>query len=128
MILIKIHKDLSKSSDAILNNTNGLVFNSSTIQNASWKDNLSFINRYLYSLFLVISLNTSAQVSALLNPSGYGYIFSTTSGFYKALTGGTVFQSGVTLSTDGFSGAISLPSTFTFNGMRRFFLFLLFIL
>ena len=128
MILLKIHKDLIKSSDAILNNANGLVFNSSTIQNASRKDKLSFINRYLYSLFLVISLNTSAQVSALLNPSGHGYIFSTTSSFYTALTGGTVFQSGVTLSTDGFSGAISLPSTFTFNGMRRFFLFLLFIL
>ena len=124
----KRNKELSIVKVARLNNEKGKVFSSSTIQKKARRNTFSFLFGTFLTLLLVISLNTSAQVSALLNPSGYGYIFSTTSGFYKALNGGTVFQSGVTLSTDGFSGAISLPSTFTFNGMRRFFLFLLFIL
>lgn len=63
------------------------------------------------ALFLLFSLSvwmTKAQTMP--------YTFSQSSGTYTAITGGTVFQSGATISTDAVSSAITLPFTFTFNG------------
>ena len=108
---------LSGSRDARLNNEKGICFSSSSIQKRTSK--FSFQLGAFLILLLVLSMNINAQVSALLNSSGYGYTFSTSSGSYSVLTGGTVFQSGVALSTDGVSGAIALPSTFTFNGIKE---------
>lgn len=59
-----------------------------------------------------------AQVTSLLNPT-YGYIFSNSLGTYTALSGGTVFQSGLALNTNTVSGAIPLPFPFTFNGIKE---------
>jgi hypothetical protein len=60
------------------------------------------------ALFLLFSLSvwmTKAQTMP--------YTFSQSSGTYTAITGGTVFQSGATISTDAVSSAITLPFTFT---------------
>jgi hypothetical protein len=43
------------------------------------------------------------------------YRFSSSAGTYTAITGGTVYQSGATVNTDGVSTAITIPS-FTYNG------------
>lgn len=45
------------------------------------------------------------------------YTFTQTSGTYTAISGGTVWQSGVTVTTDAVSAAITLPFNFTFNGV-----------
>jgi hypothetical protein len=66
----------------------------------------------------VSSQSALGQVSQLLNPT-YGYTFSNTTTTYTPLSGGTVFQSGATLNTDGVSAAITLPSTFTYNGIKE---------
>ena len=63
--------------------------------------------------------NVKAQVSVLLNPT-YGYTFLNTTSTYTSLgAGGTVFQSGTTINTDGVSASIALPFTFTFNGIKE---------
>ncbi len=70
-------------------------------------------------LLLAGMLNVAqAQVSVLLNPT-YGYTFANSLGTYTTLSGGTVFQSGATLSTDAVSAAITLPFTFTYNGIKE---------
>ena len=43
------------------------------------------------------------------------YTFAASSGTYTAITGGTTFQSGATVSTDAISSAITLPFNFTYN-------------
>ena len=114
----KRYKELSVSRDAKLNNEKGLSFCSSFIQKRR-RNKLNFPIGTLLIVLLFLSMNTNAQVSSLLNATGFGYTFSTTSGSYTTLSGGTVFQSGATLSTDGVSGAIALPSAFTFNGIKE---------
>lgn len=64
-------------------------------------------------------MKSDAQVSVLLNPSSYGYTFSSAAGTYTTLSGGTVFQTGATLNTDANSAAITLPFTFTYNGIKE---------
>ena len=45
------------------------------------------------------------------------YTFASASGSYTALTGGTTLQSGTTIGTDLVSSAITLPWSFTYNGV-----------
>jgi hypothetical protein len=60
-----------------------------------------------------------AQVSSLVNPT-YGYTFLNTTSTYTSLgAGGTVFQTGTAINTDGVSASIALPFTFTFNGIKE---------
>ena len=54
----------------------------------------------------------NAELSAQINPT---YTFSQSAGTYTPLTGGTVFQSGATISTDAVSTAIALPFSFPYN-------------
>ena len=75
------------------------------------------------SLLLVWS-QLCSQVSLNLNPSGYGYTFSSSSGTYTPLTGGTVFQSGATLNTDANSAGIALPWVFYYNGIPESTIFI----
>ncbi|HMT29064.1 MAG TPA: hypothetical protein PKD91_07280, partial [Bacteroidia bacterium] len=69
-------------------------------------------------LLTLCGFSSMAQVSQLLNPT-YGYIFTSAAGTYTPLSGGTVFQSGTSLNTDGVSGSISLPFAFTYNGIKE---------
>jgi Secretion system C-terminal sorting domain/Fibronectin type III domain len=46
-----------------------------------------------------------------------GYTFSQVAGTYTAFTGGTVWQSGTTISTNAVSSVLTLTSSFTFNGV-----------
>lgn len=63
--------------------------------------------------FFLIAFLTSIGLKAQTMP----YTFLQSSGTYSAISGGTVFQSGVTVTTDGVSGAITLPFTFVYNGV-----------
>ena len=54
----------------------------------------------------------NAELSAQISPT---YTFSQSAGTYTSLTGGTVFQSGATISTDAVSTAIALPFSFPYN-------------
>ena len=79
--------------------------------------------KWLFGLVLLFGtlftgFNASAQISNLMNPT-YGYIFANGTSTYTALSGGTSFQSGATLNTDGVSASITLPFAFTFNGIKE---------
>ena len=72
----------------------------------------------LAAMLLVVGI-ANAQVSSLVNPT-YGYTFlNTTSTFTSLGTGGTVFQTGTAINTNGVSGAITLPFAFTYNGIKE---------
>ncbi|HMT55206.1 MAG TPA: hypothetical protein PKD16_19470 [Saprospiraceae bacterium] len=77
-----------------------------------------WLNFLILPCIFLASTLSYGQVSSLLNPT-YGYTFSNSSGTYTALTGATVFQSGSAITTDGVSSAITLPFTFTFNGIKE---------
>ena len=77
-----------------------------------------WLNFLILPCIFFASTLSYGQVSSLLNPS-YGYTFSNSSGTYTGLSGATVFQSGSAISTDGVSSAITLPFTFTFNGIKE---------
>ena len=83
--------------------------------------NLKFIlfRAVIISFIISTSIFTIfCQVSSNLNPT-YGYTFLNTTGTYTPLSGATVFQSGTAINTDGVSSAITLPFTFTFNGIKE---------
>jgi hypothetical protein len=73
----------------------------------------------IFTLFIYLFLSNTlvGQVSLNLNPT-YGYTFSNSTGTYTPLSGATVFQSGSTINTDAVSSAITLPFTFTYNGIK----------
>lgn len=77
-----------------------------------------WLNFLILPCIFLASTLSYGQVSSLLNPT-YGYTFSNSSGTYTAITGATVFQSGSAITTDGVSSAITLPFTFTFNGIKE---------
>ncbi|MFZ4786147.1 MAG: hypothetical protein ACOYLH_11765, partial [Flavobacteriales bacterium] len=62
-------------------------------------------------LALIMLLGSSAVAQSLHSQ----YTFSTTSGTYTAITGGTQLWTSANMGTDGVSAAITIPS-FTFNG------------
>jgi hypothetical protein len=59
------------------------------------------------ALLLICSFNTSAQMSS--------YTFAASSGVYTPLSGGTSYQSGTTLNTDGVSASIPIGFSFRYN-------------
>ncbi|HPH93081.1 MAG TPA: hypothetical protein PLZ68_19805, partial [Ferruginibacter sp.] len=77
------------------------------------------ISSMLLAFVLFTTAQINAQVSSLVNPT-YGYTFLNTTSTYTSLgAGGTVFQSGSAINTDGVSASIALPFTFTFNGIKE---------
>jgi len=60
-----------------------------------------------FSLFVLTQSKATAQVA--------NYTFANSSGTFSAITGGTTWQSGTTLSTDAISGDIPIGFTFRYN-------------
>jgi hypothetical protein len=72
---------------------------------------ISFSRLVVAAMFTVLS-TLGLQAQDTYNT----YLFSSSSGSYTAITGGTAYQSGTTINTNAVSSAITLPFTFTFRG------------